>query len=213
MRILTLANSGNVYTCNVYLVLGSLSQLQDVNTLVDVGQDPAILASIERAPTGIGKWAVEQVVLTHDHSDHSALLPRVCEAFRPKVFAFSPSVYGVNCVLRDGDAVRMGDQDFEVIHMPGHSSDSICLYNQAEGVLFVGDSPVLSASATGTYEPDFLAALEKLCALDVRQIYFGHGAPTTERCNERLRESRRMASGGHLAIGRQQIENHAPVTA
>jgi glyoxylase-like metal-dependent hydrolase (beta-lactamase superfamily II) len=213
MRILTLANSGNLYTCNVYLVLGSLSQLHDVNTLVDVGQDPAILASIERAPTGIGKWPVEQVVLTHDHSDHSALLPRVCETFHPKVFAFSPNVRGVNCVLRDGDAIRMGDQDFEVIHMPGHSSDSICLFNQAEGVLFVGDSPVLSASAAGTYEPDFLAALEKVCARDVRRIYFGHGAPVTERCNEKLRESHRMAGGGLLAVGRQQIENQTPVRA
>jgi glyoxylase-like metal-dependent hydrolase (beta-lactamase superfamily II) len=203
MRILTLANSGNLYTCNVYLVLGSMSQLHDVNTLVDVGQDPAILASIEQAPTGIGKWPVEQVVLTHDHSDHSALLPRVCDVFHPRVFAFSPNVQAVNCVLRDGDSLRMGDQDFEVIHMPGHSSDSICLYNQNEGVLFVGDSPVLSASATGTYEPEFLAALEKVCARDVRRIYFGHGAPVTERCNERLRESYSMAGGGLLAIGRQ----------
>jgi glyoxylase-like metal-dependent hydrolase (beta-lactamase superfamily II) len=200
MRILTLESSANVYTCNVYLVLGSFSQLDDINTLVDVGQDPAILASIDRAPTGIGKWPVEQVVLTHDHSDHSALLPQVCEAFHPKVCAFSPNVQGVTRVLRDGDAIRMGDRDFEVIHMPGHSSDSICLYNQEEGVLFVGDSPVLSASATGTYEPEFLAALEKLCNLDVRQIYFGHGAPVMERCNERLRESYRLAAGGVLAI-------------
>jgi hypothetical protein len=46
----------------------------------------------------------------------------------------------------------MGDGYFEVIHMPGHSSDSICLYNQAEGVLFAGDSPVLITSSTGTYE-------------------------------------------------------------
>jgi glyoxylase-like metal-dependent hydrolase (beta-lactamase superfamily II) len=198
MRVLKLENSGNVYTCNVYLVLGSLSQLDDVNTLVDVGQDPAILTSIERAPTGIGKWPVEQVVLTHDHSDHSALLPQVCEAFHPKVFAFSPNVHGVNRVLSDGDAIRMGDRDFEVIHMPGHSSDSICLYNQVEGVLFVGDSPVLSASATGTYEAEFLAALEKPCAPGVRRIYFGHGAPVMERCNEKLRESHRMAGGGPL---------------
>jgi ribonuclease/clavin/mitogillin len=194
MRILMLETSGEIYTCQVYLVLGSSSRLEDVNTLVDVGQDPAILASIERAPTGIGKWPVEQVVMTHDHSDHSALLPRIREAFHPKVFAFSPHMAGVDCLLADGDTVKMGDADFEVIHMPGHSSDSVCLYNGTEGVLFVGDSPVLSASATGTYEAGFLAAMEKVCALDVRRIYFGHGAPATERCNERLRESYMAAS-------------------
>jgi len=104
-------------------------------------------------------------------------------------------------LLRDGDTVKMGDADFEVIHMPGHSSDSICLYNRTEGVLFVGDSPVLSASATGTYEGGFLAAMEKVCARDVRQIYFGHGAPVTERCNERLRDSY-LAAGSHAVIGK-----------
>ena len=195
MRIVILENSGQVYTSQSYLVLGSSSRLGDVNTMVDVGQDPAILASIDRAPTGVGKWPVEQVVLTHAHSDHCALLPQVREAFHPKVFAFSPNIAGVDIVLRDGDRIRMGDEDFEVIHTPGHSSDSICLYNCAEGVLFAGDSPLLIMSA-GTYEDSFLSALEKLCARDVRCIYFGHGAPLTERCNERLRESQKMATAG-----------------
>jgi hypothetical protein len=45
-----------------------------------------------------------------------------------------------------------------------------------------------------THEAGFLAALDKLCARDVRRIYFGHGAPLGERCNETLRESRRMAA-------------------
>ena len=109
MRIVTLENSGRMYTSQVYLVLGDANRLEDVNTLVDVGQDPAILASIERAPTGVGKWPVEQVVLTHSHSDHCALLPRVRAAFRPRVLAFSPNLEGVDGLLRDGDTIRMGD--------------------------------------------------------------------------------------------------------
>jgi len=203
MRIITLESSGEIYTSQVYLVLGSSSRLEDVNTLVDVGQDPAILKSIERAPTGVGKWPVEQVVLTHCHSDHCALLPQVRAAFRPKVFAFSPHMDGVDCLLADGNTLKMGDAYFDVIHMPGHSSDSVCLYNRTEGVLFVGDSPVLSGSPSATYEAGFLVAMEKLCSLDVRQIYFGHGAPVTERCNDRLRESYRMAAGSGLAFAKQ----------
>ena len=195
MRILILENSGNVYTSQVYLVLGSFSRLEDVNTLVDVGQDPAILASIEQAPTGVGKWPVEQVVLTHEHYDHSAFLPSIREVFHPKVFAFSPVLRGVDCLLRDGDTVRMGDRDFEVIHMPGHSSDSICLYDQIDGVLFAGDSPLVIASPDGTYEAGFLGALDKICDRDVQRIYFGHGLPLTEGCNQRLRETRSMANG------------------
>jgi len=214
MRIVTLENSGLVYTSQVYLVLGSASGLEDVNTLVDVGQDPAVLASLERAPTGVGKWPVEQVVLTHDHFDHCALLPRIRETFHPRVLAFSPGIGGVDRLLSDGDTVKMGDESFEVIHAPGHSSDSICLYNQSEGVLFAGDSPLPIASAAGTYEDGFCAALDKLCARDVRRIYFGHGAPLTERCNERLRESQRMAAGSRAATGRdERIDNQTPVTA
>ena len=118
-------------------------------------QDPAILASIERAPTGVGKWPVEQVVLTHSHSDHCALLPEVRAAFHPRVLAFSPNLAGVDWLLGDGDTIRMGDQVFEVIHVPGHSSDSICLYNEAEGVLFAGDSPLLITSPREVTRPGF----------------------------------------------------------
>jgi glyoxylase-like metal-dependent hydrolase (beta-lactamase superfamily II) len=214
MRIVMLENSCRVYTSQVHLVLGDASQLGDVNTLVDVGQDPAILASIERASTGVGKWPVEQVVLTHDHSDHCALLPLVRETFHPKVFAFSPNIEGIDGVLRDGDTIKMGDQYFEVVHTPGHSSDSVCFYNKAEGVLFAGDSPLLITSPTGTYEAGFVTALEKLCARDVRRIYFGHGAPLTECCNERLRESQRMAAAGLSAErDRNQTKNQTSVTA
>ena len=214
MRIVILGNSGRIYTSQAYLVLGDRSRLDDVNTLVDVGADPAILASIETAPSGLGKWAVDQVVLTHSHSDHCALLPEVRAAFHPSVLAFSPSLAGVDATVRDGDSVRMGDRRFEVIHTPGHSSDSICLYNQAEGVLFAGDTPLLITSSAGCYEAGFQAALEKLCARDVRRIYFGHGPPLTEGCNERLRESRRLAvscapaSGGH-----EPITSQLPVAA
>ena len=91
MRIVTLENSGRIYTSQVYLVLGDASRMEDVNTLVDVGQDPAILADLGRAPTGVGKWPVEQVVLTHSHSDHCALLPRICEAFHPRCWRFLPT--------------------------------------------------------------------------------------------------------------------------
>ena len=56
-------------------------------------------------------------------------------------------------------------------------------------VLHAGDTPLLVNSADGTYEDGFAAALEKICARNVRAIYFGHGAPLLEGCNARLRWS------------------------
>jgi len=62
--------------------------------------------------------------------------------------------------------------------------------------------PVLITSPKGTDETGFLAAMGKLCARYARRIDFGHGAPLTEHCNERLREPQRMAASSASAIGR-----------
>ena len=193
MRVILLENSGQVYSCNVYLVLGDWSRIGDVNTLVDVGRDPAVLDSLAKAPTGVGKRAVEQVLLTHGHYDHVELVEALRGLFHPTVCAFHGAVEGADRQLQDGDELKAGDQTFEVLHTPGHSSDSICFYCPAEGVLFAGDTPLL-VHAGDTYEESFAAALEKICARDVRAIYFGHGAPLLEDCNVRLRWSMEIVS-------------------
>jgi len=41
-------------------------------------------------------------------------------------------------LLRDGDIIRFGNIEIKVIHTPGHSPGSICLYS--EGNLFTGDT-------------------------------------------------------------------------
>ncbi len=189
MRIANLIQPKSmVYSSNVYLVLGSWSAIDDVNTLIDVGNDPAIVEQLAHAPTGVGKKSVEQVVLTHSHFDHTAFLPKIRELYQPVVYALS-AFAGADVVLQDGQLLHCGDRFFEVIHTPGHSDDSICLYCQADGVLFVGDTPVIIRSVNGTYEPRFVQALERLCQKDVRTIYFGHGDPLSENAQAVLLES------------------------
>ena len=194
MRVMLLKNSGRIYSSNVYLVLGDWSAIADVNTLVDVGRDPAVLDAFAQAPTGVGKTAVEQVLLTHGHYDHVELLGAIRDRFKPTVCAFHGAVEGADRELRDGDELTAGDRVFEVLHTPGHSSDSICLYCPEEGALFAGDTPLPVHSSDGTYEEGFAAALEKICARNVRAIYFGHGAPLLEDCNVRLRWSREIVN-------------------
>ena len=189
MRVIALEASGDTYTCNAYLVLGTWSGLEDVNTLVDVGRDPAVLAGLEEAPTGVGKTRVEQVVLTHGHYDHCSLLPTIIELYRPSVLAYSQGVDGVSGLVADGEEVRLGDRRFTVLHTPGHTEDSICLYCKEEGVLFSGDMPLVINAVGGSYKRRFVNALERICALNVRAIYFGHGQPLYEDCNRRLRHS------------------------
>jgi glyoxylase-like metal-dependent hydrolase (beta-lactamase superfamily II) len=189
VRVILLENSGRIYSSNVYLVLGDWSAISDVNTLIDVGRDPAILESLRHAPTGVGKTAVEQVVLTHGHYDHAELLGAIGALYHPRVCAFGGAVEGVDQALADGDELKAGDRVFQVLHTPGHSSDSICLYCRQEGALFAGDTPLLVNSSDGTYEETFVVALERICARNVRAMYFGHGAPLLADCKVRLRRS------------------------
>lgn len=189
MKIIPITGNQKVYSSNVYMLMGEWKRIEDMNTLVDVGNDPSLIDVLENLNAGVGKKKVDQVVLTHDHSDHSGILPLIRKAYHPRVYAFSPYLEGVDHVLKDGDILHMGDKDFEVMHTPGHSSDSICLYNSEHGDLFVGDTPVTIISPNGAYEESFYHALLRICRKDIRTIYFGHGAPLTQNAREMLQLS------------------------
>ncbi|HSV97017.1 MAG TPA: MBL fold metallo-hydrolase [Spirochaetota bacterium] len=178
MKVIQLKSNPDLYSCNAYLVLGSWNTLADVNTLVDIGQDGYIVDEIENVSTGVGKKKIQQVVITHNHFDHGAGLRDIKERFDPVVYAFSP-VDGVDRLLENGQRLRMGDAEFEVIHIAGHSNDSVFLYCEAERVLFSGDTPVNIHSSEGSYTPEFTAVMERVCALRVETIYSGHDRPIT----------------------------------
>lgn len=194
MKILNLTNESKVYTSNVYLITGSHNAIDDVNTLIDVGRDPSIIEKINNASTGVGKKRMNQVILTHSHYDHTSLLPKICEIFKPKVYAFSRFLGGVDYLLKDGDTLRLGDCLFEVIHTPCHTDDSICLYCEEDRVLFVGDTQIIIESAGSTYEKGFIFAMEKLRRKNIKTIYFGHGDPLSRNCNKQIRASLRKVN-------------------
>jgi glyoxylase-like metal-dependent hydrolase (beta-lactamase superfamily II) len=195
MRVINLSRGSQTYTANVYLVLGTRNAIGDLNTLIDVGRDSRLPEVIEETYTGVGKKKVDQVILTHDHYDHAALLPKIKKLFDPVVYAFSPFLEGVDRVLRDGDLLRIGDSSCEIFHIPGHSSDSVCVFCPKEGILFSGDSPIVGIPADSDYGKEFRRVLRILSEHDVRIIYPGHGEPLEDRCGERIRESLEAAGG------------------
>jgi len=175
MRIDNMARGNSVYTSNAYLVRGDWNALADRNTLVDTGRDPVVLDSLEQAATGVGKPRVEQVVLTHCHYDHVGMLQRIRQRFRPVVYAFSPHLDGVDRVLADGDRLFLGDAWFEVIHVPCHSQDSVCLYHPGSGVLFSGDTPVEQHLGGSIRSCDCGEMSSRLSHCAVDTVYPGHG--------------------------------------
>ena len=188
MRITLLHGNPQNYSCNAYMVRGDLNEQEDVNTLVDVGIDGSICDEVENLCTGIGKKKVAQVVLTHGHYDHAAGLAKVVACYHPKVYAFAPGE-NVDAQLDDGQYLRLGDREFEVLHTPGHSEDSICLYCAAERTIFAGDIPLDVKTTGGSYPGELLASLERIASRDVTTIYAGHASPITSGVPELIRRT------------------------
>jgi len=197
MKIANLTQGSAVYTSNTYLLTGTWNAIPDVNTLIDTGRDPKIIETLWNSPTGVGKRRLDLVILTHSHYDHSSMTMAIKKEFGPVICGGSPNFEGMDRVLKDGERIRVADLDAIVILTPGHSNDSLCLYCEREGILFVGDTPVIIRTRDNTYEDAFLDSLERIAALNVTAIYPGHGSPTLEHCNELIRESLANVSGKH----------------
>lgn len=189
MKVINLTENPTTYTCNAYYIQGEFNSLNNMNTIIDVGRDNIIFERFNEISKGVGKKLIDQIVLTHNHYDHTSLLETVKEIYSPKVYAFSPYLKGVDVVLRGGESILIGDKLFEVIHTPGHTQDSICLYCSENGFLFVGDTRVILNSNDWTLEPNYVKSMEYLCTKNVSKIFFGHGPLLESSCNEKLQKS------------------------
>lgn len=182
MRIIPLRKNDKTYSCNSYLILGDWNRVEDVNTLIDPGTDGFVLAEIAQLSTGFGKVAVEQVILTHNHFDHAAGVMAIKERYPARVLAFIDGP-GVDELLPDGHFVKAGNDFLEVIHTPGHSSDSICLYAHSAKALFSGDTQLKSHQPGEEYTREYVAGLLKLAGRPIENVYSGHDGPLTRDCH------------------------------
>ena len=188
MHIVPLKKNGRVYSCNSYLILGDWNRIEDLNTVIDPGTDDFVLEEIERLSTGFGKVAVEQVILTHNHFDHIGGGRALKQRYGARVLAFVEGP-GVDELVRDGQFIKAGDDFLEVIHTPGHSSDSICLFAPQAQAVFSGDTQLRIRGPGGDYSLEYLNGLERLADRKIRFIYSGHDEPITENVSEILRET------------------------
>jgi len=200
VQIVPLLKSERVYSCNAYLILGDWNRLGDLNTLIDPGSDGFVLEQIERLSTGLGKVKVDQVILTHNHFDHMGGAAAVKERYGSRVLAFSDG-HGVDETIRDGQLIKAGDDLLEVIHLPGHSSDSICLFAPKTGALFCGDTQFRFRPPLDRFPFGFLEGLRRLAGKNVTSIYSGHDAPAFENAHELIRQALELVEqlGGSAA--------------
>lgn len=87
--------------------------------------------------------------------------------------------------IHEGDAVALGDAEFEVLFCPGHSPGSICFYNAEEGYVIAGDvlfrrSIGRTDLPLGDHDALIGSILTSLMPLpDETIVYPGHGPSTT----------------------------------
>ena len=106
--------------------------------------------------------------------------------------------------LRDGEQLRVGDLVWDVLHLPGHSEGSVCLYEERHALLLSGD--VLFAGSYGRTDLPggddaamvlSLARLARELPPGVR-VLPGHGPETTLEVE--LPWMERIAKAGRLLI-------------
>ncbi|MBI2418856.1 MAG: MBL fold metallo-hydrolase [Ignavibacteriales bacterium] len=199
MKVIKLQHNPAIYCGNAYLLLGDWNKLDDVNTVIDTTSDSFITKHIDEINTGLGKNAVDRIILTHSHFDHNGGVAVMKKKYDCEVLAYLPGS-DITRTVHDGEEIKIADCYFTVIHTPGHSSDSICLYCKKDGVLFSGDTSIRVYQNDGTYTADFVESIEKLSKLHVRIVYPGHGDPITENPDGIIKETLKILTKSTLSI-------------
>lgn len=177
--------------------------------LIDPGGSvAAIMAAVRQS-----RLIIRYVINTHEHFDHMAANNDVLVALAayqtpggvtPSLGAHPQAVpllrrgggaewLGLavspgrdpDMLLEDGDRLRVGQLEFQVLHTPGHSPGSISLYCAVEQAVLVGDvlfrRGVGRTDLPGGDQAVLQASIrERLFALpDATRVYPGHGPQTT----------------------------------
>ena len=184
---------------NVYVLAG------DYLTIVDPGNDYTIFAELQRL--GFNPLDIKKVVVTHGHRDHCMgvfeLLryPPIYESKEIEIINHEAGPLEFKKILEEqgfsltevkgGETLELSGFEWEVIHTPGHTIDSICLYNEPTKTAITGDTVLPHAMAdadktAGGRLDHYLYGLKQLLKKDLENILPGHGVP--------------VANAGRLAV-------------
>lgn len=149
--------------------------------VVDPGESAPVEAALQTRSLRLAA-----ILLTHHHFDHVGGVAALKSAHSCTVYGpANPAIRDIDVILRDGDAISLGDYDFSVIEVPGHTLDHIAYFQSEKPgqtalpgpLLFCGDT--LFAGGCGRiFEGDpqmMFASLQRLAALpEATAVYCAH---------------------------------------
>ena len=200
---------------NAYLMWDGHS---DEALVVDPGMGAAHALMARAAHIGL---KIHLITNSHGHIDHiydnaalkmasgAPLAIHPDDAYRlsgENIYGFQIEASVAEQELREGDQVDIGTLQFRVLHTPGHTEGSVCLYEEWRGLLLAGDVLFRGSygrtDLSGGDDGQMVASLTRLLREippDVR-ILPGHGPETTIAREASWLE--RMAQTGRLILGR-----------
>ncbi|MBI3646846.1 MAG: MBL fold metallo-hydrolase [Acidobacteriales bacterium] len=169
--------------------------------VIDPGDDIEEIAAIIRKH----KLKVKQIVITHAHIDHVGgavklraltgapillnqndyALLKMLDVQAAWVGMASPGDVKIDANLSHGDDVKTGSLSANVLHTPGHTEGSVCLYFPADKLLIAGDTLFAGSIGRtdlpgGSFEKIMRSLHQKVLALpDETVVIPGHGPKTT----------------------------------
>jgi len=207
---------------NIYLVKKQL--------LIDAGggwHKEGLEDALRSLGTSLEK--IKTIIQTHNHFDHVggnwlfknakiAIGMEDAAALESKDAKSTYAVYfgagvrklrAADVKLADGDTFRVGNLRLEVIHTPGHTKGSVCVYEPASKTLFSGDTifarSVGRTDLIGGSFREMEESLKKLARFRVEKILPGHGPIVAEGGSEHIRA---LLDGG----GRRAAEERAAIS-
>ncbi|MBE5821035.1 MAG: MBL fold metallo-hydrolase [Clostridiales bacterium] len=188
--------SGNMgMRTNCYIIIDE--QTKRAMIIDPGGESEKILQYIEE-----NDLIIEYIVLTHCHADHIASVKEIREktdgricihrldsiGLMDKTYSLADYVevdnpnINAEILLNEDDILTVGSLRFKVIHTPGHTQGSICLYGN--DILISGDTLFNGAWGrtdlpTSSFEDIIGSIVNKLMILpDNTIVYPGHGIST-----------------------------------
>jgi glyoxylase-like metal-dependent hydrolase (beta-lactamase superfamily II) len=175
---------------NVYVLAG------DYLTIVDPGNDYTVFTELEKL--GFNPLDIKKVVVTHGHRDHCMgvfellRFPPIYESKEIEIINHEGGPQEFKKILENqgfsltqvkgGETLELSGFKWEVIHTPGHTIDSICLYHQPTKTAITGDTVLPHAmgdadKTAGGRLDHYLYGLKQLLKKDIENILPGHGVP------------------------------------
>jgi Zn-dependent hydrolases, including glyoxylases len=169
--------------------------------VIDPGDNIDAIAGILRE----NKLQVKQIVITHAHIDHvggamklraltgapillnqnDLALLKMLDVQATWIGVPPPGNVSVEADLADGDSLQTGTLKASVMHTPGHTEGSVCLYFPAEKLLIAGDTLFARSIGRtdlpgGSYEKIMRSLHTRVMTLpDETVVIPGHGQRTT----------------------------------